>query len=139
MRFVREKTLHFQHCDPAGIIFYPQYFVLFHEVLEEWFTEGLKTPYGDYIRHRRLGVPAVKTSADFLRQVFLGDVIRLELQCHRIGSSSLDYSIEAWCHNTCCARAETTVVQMSLETRRAVPFDDALRARLSGFLLPRAD
>ena len=62
MRFVREKTLHFQHCDPAGIIFYPQYFVLFHEVLENWWTEGLGIPYGDYIRRQRLGVPAVRTA-----------------------------------------------------------------------------
>jgi len=134
MLFIREKTLHFQHCDPAGIIFYPQYFVIFHEVLEEWFTDGLQTPYGDYIRHRRLGVPAVKTSAEFLQQAFLGDVLRCELQCTRLGASSLDYTVEARVAGALCARVHTTVVQMSLESRRAVPFDAELRARLTAFL-----
>jgi 4-hydroxybenzoyl-CoA thioesterase len=134
MLFVRDKTLHFQHCDPAGIIFYPQYFVIFHEVLEDWFTHGLDTPYGAYIRQRRLGVPAVKTTAEFMRQVFLGDVLRCELQCTRLGASSLDYTLEAWLGEELCAHAHTTVVQMSLETRRAVPFDDTLRTRITGYL-----
>jgi 4-hydroxybenzoyl-CoA thioesterase len=39
--FVREKRVRFHHCDPAGIVFYPQYFVLFHELMEDWFREGL--------------------------------------------------------------------------------------------------
>ncbi len=132
--FVREKTLHFHHCDPAGIIFYPQYFVLFHEVVEEWFTLGLDCPYGEYVRHRRLGVPAVKTTADFLQQAYLGDVLRFELQCTRLGASSLDYTVMVWRAEELCARGAATLVQMSLETRKSVPFDDPLRARIAAYL-----
>lgn len=134
MRFIREKTLHFQHCDPAGIIFYPQYFVLFHEVLENWWTEGLGIPYGDYIRRQRLGVPAVRTEAEFFAQAWLGDVLRFELICTRLGQSSLDYRIEAWRDETLCARGTCTVVQSSLETRKSVPFTGSLRERLQAFL-----
>jgi 4-hydroxybenzoyl-CoA thioesterase len=39
--FVRDKRVRFQHCDPAGIVFYPQYFVMIHELMEDWFTEAL--------------------------------------------------------------------------------------------------
>lgn len=134
MRFIRHKTLHFQHCDPAGIIFYPQYFVLFHEVLENFWTEALGLPYGDYIRKQRLGVPAVKTAAEFMAQAWLGDTLRIELGVTRLGSSSLDYVVEAWREDTLCARSTCTVVQTSLETRRSVPFDGPLRARLEDYL-----
>jgi 4-hydroxybenzoyl-CoA thioesterase len=134
MVFTREKTLHFHHCDPAGIIFYPQYFVLGHEVLEEWFTDALATPYGEYIRVQRLGVPAVKTAAEFISQAFLGEVLRFELLCTRLGTSSLDYTVQIWLANELRARVHTTVVQISLETRRAVPFTESLRARISAFL-----
>jgi 4-hydroxybenzoyl-CoA thioesterase len=134
MRFIREKTLHFQHCDPAGIIFYPQYFVLFHEVLENWWTEGLGIPYGDYIRRHRLGVPAVHTEAEFLAQAWLGDVLRFELAVTRLGQSSLDYRIDAWRGETLCARGKCTVVQTSLETRKSVPFTGSLRESLQTFL-----
>jgi 4-hydroxybenzoyl-CoA thioesterase len=136
MHFERDKTLHFQHCDPAGIIFYPQYFVLFHEVLEDWFTEGLDTPYGDYIRHQRLGVPTVKTAGEFFVQAYLGDRLSIRLQCVRLGGSSLDYVAEAWRGSELCARGSGTIVQISLDTRRSVPFAPALRERIGRFLAP---
>ncbi len=136
MIFERTKTIRFQHCDPAGIIFYPQYFVLFHEVMEDWFTEGLATPYGDYIRQQRLGVPAVKADAEFMTQAYLGERLRCELRCTRLGNSSLDYQVEAWCGDELRARGRATVVQMSLETRRSVPFSPTLRARIEKFVTP---
>ena len=135
MRFERNKTLRFQHCDPAGIIFYPQYFVLFHELMEEWFTEALDTPYGDYIRVRRLGVPAVKVEVEFLTQGYLGDSLRFGLSCVRLGTSSLTLAVDAYGGDECRARGQLTIVQMSLESRRGVAFDGALRARIEQYLM----
>lgn len=134
MRFERDKTLRFQHCDPAGIIFYPQYFVLFHELMEEWFTEALNIPYGEYIRVQRLGVPAVKVEAEFLTQAFLGDTLRFGLICELLGASSLTLAVDVHSGDACRARGKITVVQMSLESRRAVVFDSALRGRIERFL-----
>ena len=34
-RFVVPVPIRFAHCDPAGIIFFPQYLVLFHGVVEQ--------------------------------------------------------------------------------------------------------
>jgi acyl-CoA thioesterase FadM len=39
--FATDKLIRFHHCDPAGIVFYPQYFVLFNELVEDWFNHGL--------------------------------------------------------------------------------------------------
>ena len=136
MWFERTRTIRFHHCDPAAIIFYPQYFVLFHELLEEWFTDGLGTPYGEYIRVARLGVPAVKAECEFFTQCGLGDAVRFRLQPTRLGTSSLGYTGEAWGGEELRARAAITVVQMSLETRRSVPFAPDLRARIEAFLAP---
>ena len=33
--FECDKLIRFHHCDPAGIVFYPQYFVLFNELVED--------------------------------------------------------------------------------------------------------
>jgi 4-hydroxybenzoyl-CoA thioesterase len=33
--FECDKLIRFHHCDPAGIVFYPQYFVLFNELVAE--------------------------------------------------------------------------------------------------------
>lgn len=120
--------------DPAAIVFYLQYVILFHEMLEDWFNDGLGTDYGHYIRVERLGVPAVRTACEFLAQMRMGERLSLRLWCTRLGTSSLDYMIEAWCAEELRARASTTVVQMSLESRRSVPWSVALRARIEPYL-----
>ena len=48
------EPVRFHHCDPAGLIFYPQCFVLFHELMEDWFTRGLDEPYPDLVMRRRI-------------------------------------------------------------------------------------
>lgn len=136
MWFEREKLIRFNHCDPAAIIFYPQYFVLFHELMEDWFCEALGTDYGEYIRERRLGVPAVRAECEFLSQAKLGDRVRFRLEPVRLGKSSLDLEGEALDGGELRARAHITVVQMSLDTRRAVPFADPLRTSIASFLRP---
>ena len=138
MWFERLKVIRFHHCDPAAIIFYPQYFVLFHELMEEWFTEGLHTNYGTYIREQRLGVPAVRAECDFTAQSRLGDEVLFRLQPVKLGNSSLTFTAEALAGSELRARAQITVVQMSLESRKAVPFDATLRARIEAFLAPAA-
>ena len=134
MWFARDKLIRFNHCDPAAIIFYPQYFVLFHELMEDWFNEGLDTNYGDYISRARLGVPAVRADCEFLSQSRLGDVVRFQLEPVHLGKSSLAFEGEARCGEELRARARITAVQMSLDTRRSVPFDDRLRAHIARFL-----
>ena len=136
MWFERRKVIRFHHCDPAAIIFYPQYFVLFHELMEEWFTEGLQTDYGEYVRNARLGVPAVTAACEFFAPSQLGDVVDFRLQPTRLGSSSLAFVGEATGKHQLRARAHITVVQMSLDTRQSVPFAAPLRARITTYLAP---
>jgi 4-hydroxybenzoyl-CoA thioesterase len=40
--FEVEKLIRFHHCDPAGIVFFPQYLVLCHEVIEDWIEHGIE-------------------------------------------------------------------------------------------------
>lgn len=45
-------------------MFYPQYFVLFHELMEDWFNEGLGGNYAEYIREQGMGLPTVKVECE---------------------------------------------------------------------------
>ena len=58
MSFTVRKAIRFQHCDPAGIVFYPRYFVLMNEVVEDWFDNGLGIDFGEFHARDRLGVDA---------------------------------------------------------------------------------
>ena len=39
--FERDVLIRFSHCDPAGIVFFPQYLVMFNNHVEDWVTDGL--------------------------------------------------------------------------------------------------
>ena len=44
--FHSDMLVRFSHCDPAGIVFYPQYFIMFNGLVEDWFNQGLGVNYG---------------------------------------------------------------------------------------------
>jgi 4-hydroxybenzoyl-CoA thioesterase len=137
--FVRESTIRFHHCDPAGIVFYPQYLVMLHEFVEHWFDEGLALPYARFISEQRLGIPVVRLDCEFFAPSRLGDRVELSLIVVRLGNSAIDLVLEVHGKDAHGApelrmRAKQTVVVMSLETHRSVAIEPSLRERMSAFL-----
>lgn len=131
--FCREQTLRFSHCDPAGIVFYPQYFVLFNGLVEDWFDEGLEIGYADFIATRRLGLPTAHLECDFLRPSRMGEVLTLALSVERIGERSFTLALEARGPEGARLRARQVIVTTSLETHRAIALPADLRERLAQF------
>ena len=48
-RFERPLRIRFGHCDPAGIVYFPQYLVMLNGLLEDWFTDGLGVSYAELL------------------------------------------------------------------------------------------
>lgn len=131
--FIQKKLIRFQHCDPAGLIFYPRVFELGGEVIEDWFIEWSgHTPHAFHqIEHRSL--PTVKTSCEFFDQVRFSDQLTFALNVNAVGRSSISLSIEASRDNDLCFRITSNLVQVSLDDGgryRACPFTDDVRQRL---------
>jgi 4-hydroxybenzoyl-CoA thioesterase len=134
--FSAEKRIRFHHCDPAGIVFYPQYFVLFHELMEDWFRDGLGIDYAAFVRDGGMGLPTVKVDCEFLAPNPLGDLLRLELHLTRLGQASIALRIHGHANGRECVRANLTVVHASLHPLRSAPIPDALREKMARFLAP---
>jgi len=132
--FESSKPIRFHHCDPAGIVFYPEYFVVFNELVEDWFNEGLGIDFARYHTKERRGVPAVHVECDFLAPSAVGEMLRLRLRVKQIGTSSLTLGIEALAGDESRVRATLVVVHASLDTLKAVPFAPELREKLARFL-----
>lgn len=133
--FEDDKLIRFHHCDPAGIIFYPQYFVLFNELVEDWFTQGLGVSFVEQITRDRVSIPMGRVECDFLAPSKIGDTLRFSLRVARLGSSSIRLAIEVRHDAEIRVRANLTVVLASLATLRSVPISDDLRARMSRYLI----
>lgn len=137
--FYSDTLVRFSHCDPAGIIFYPHYFVLFNGLVEDWFNHALKIDYAHFITTRRLGLPMVNIQCDFLAPSKIGEVITLTLKLEHIGNSSIVLATDALFEDRVRVRARLTLCVISIDAQRAVPIPDDLRARFSDFQQGKLD
>ncbi len=97
--FVRTRLVRFSDCDPAGISFYPQYFVIFNGLVEDWFNEGLGIGYTQAIRERHLGWPTVHFEVDFHAVSRMGEEVDLSLEVERLGTRSLTLRLRCTGHD----------------------------------------
>lgn len=101
--FRRQHKIHFSECDPAGIVFYPQYFVLFNDLIERWVDTLLPDGYHGVIGARRLGMPTVHLEVDFKAISRFGDQVWLELEVVRLGASRSRWPGAAPAQTASCA------------------------------------
>lgn len=134
--FECDKLIRFHHCDPAGIVFYPQYFVLFNELVEDWFNQGLGIDFARFHVEDATGVPMGSIACRFLSPSKVGETLRLSLSVNRIGKSSLELNVTGKSRETVRVQATLTVVFASLKSHRSVPISDDMRARLERYLVP---
>jgi 4-hydroxybenzoyl-CoA thioesterase len=132
--FEVEDTIRFAQCDPAGIVFFPQYLVMLNTLHERWFTEGLGVPYPEYIGVRRLGVPTVRLECDFTAVSKHGDRLRQRLAVAKLGRTSLELAVEFDSAGELRARFRQVLVCTSLATHKSHPLPDDLRAAMQRYL-----
>ncbi len=129
-----EYPILFSHCDPAGVVYFPQFFDLLHRTMEDWFNFGLEERFADLIMAKRLGVPTVKTHVDFVAPARFGDMLRVELRVLRLGRASVELGVDSFVDGQPCFKARHTICVISLQTRKAVPIPDGLRARMQAYV-----
>ncbi len=129
--FRRERLIRFSDCDPAGIVFYPQYFVMFNALVEDWITEGFGIGYGALVMERRVGLPTVRLEADFSAVSRLGDRVALSLEVERLGTRSLTLALRCeGVDGEPRMAMRQVLVATSLDTHRAIALPADLRAAI---------
>lgn len=130
-RYERVYPIRFSHCDPAGIVFFPQYLVLFNHLLEDWFTHGLGIDYVEFIGKRRVGTPTVRLECDFRAISRMGEDVNFALWPDKVGTRSLTLAIEASCKGELRVGARQVLVFTDLESHKAVEIPQDVRAALN--------
>ncbi len=92
LTFSVQKQVRFHHCDPAGIVFYPQFFYLLHEVQED-FLAHIGFPEHALIAGGR-GVPIVDLKTEFLGMCRHGDMLTITLVLTKVGNASIGMRYE---------------------------------------------
>ena len=133
MRFERQVPIRFGHCDPAGIVFFPQYFVLFNGLVEDWVSDALGIPYAELIGVRRIGLPTVSLATDFRAVSRMGEIVSFGLSVERLGTRSFTLALDCRHDGKERVSARHVIVSTDLDTHRAVALPADLRNAIERF------
>ena len=129
MSYTRVIPIEFNHCDPAGIVFYPRYFEMTNSVVENFFADVVGHSFARmHTGGTHNGVPTVAIRCDFRAPSRLGDKVPFTLTVLSVGRSSLVVRIVAAVEGEVRLETENTLVW--IDGGRAAPWPDDIRAVL---------
>jgi 4-hydroxybenzoyl-CoA thioesterase len=133
LKFTTRKMIQFSHCDPAGIVFYPQFFYILSEAKED-FLIHIGHPQHHYINKLRKGWPMVRLETDFKIPSRYGDQIDVDIEVFKLGRTSLglEYTIRGDDGERLVANS--IIVLTNLDTGKPLPIPDDLRDALTPYL-----
>ena len=131
--FERPLRIRFAHCDPAGIVFFPQYLVMINNLVEDWVSEALGVPYAELLGKRRTGMPTVSLQCEFTAISHMGDDVLLGLSVERVGGKSITLQIGCRCGDEQRMVVRQVLVFTSLDTHRAIDIPSDLRGAIDRF------
>lgn len=131
--FSVDMPIRFSHSDPAGIVYYPNYFDMFNAVIEDWFAGPLGVDYAAQILKSRLGFPTVHAECDFFVPSRMGERLTFTLLVRAIGRSSMRLEIVGHVGMQERLRARLVLVVISLDTSRSIAIPEDLRTRFTAY------
>jgi 4-hydroxybenzoyl-CoA thioesterase len=132
--FKREVLVRFAHCDRAGWVFYPRYFEMISDFVEDWFAAGLGTSAPELLRRRAILTPSVHFTADFVKPAQFGERLLFTLRVRRIGRTSCELEIDASLAGDTRMKLRQVLVLISASTGRAVAIPAQLARRMQKFV-----
>lgn len=132
--FTTQRLIRFSHCDPAGIVFFVNFFEMISGIVEDWFRDAVHLPFQEMHLERRVGFPIVSTGCEFFRPCHLGDTLLLELAIARLGRASIEFDIRGRVGGDEKFRARHKVAMVSLDTFRSMPIPDDMRAKMLAYV-----
>ncbi len=125
----------FRHgqCDPAGIVYTPEFFNVFNWAVEDWFCTRLGIDYQDIVDSRRTGLGYVNASATFFSPCKMGESVDIFVVVERVGGKSYSLRLHAMKGDTEALRGYFTTVTTSLDTHRPVDIPQDIRDALTGY------
>ena len=134
MAFRTSVPVRFGDVDHAGIVFYPKFFVYFHEAFEQFFDDA-GIAYHRLIGDRAVGFPTVHIETDYKLPLKYGDSLDLEVSVSKLGIKSATFKYAGYRHRDgkhACS-ALITVACVDMKSFKAMDLPGDLRALFERF------
>lgn len=123
-----EVAIRRSHCDPAGIIYYPNYLDIFEDAIEDRLGAG----YRALVLERGIGIAVVAVDCQFLAPVRMGDRLQLRVRLAALEGGSAVLSVDGEAAGAMRLTGRLTAVCTELASQRRIPFPRELHASLAG-------
>ena len=134
MAFRTTVPVRFGDVDHAGIVYYPKFFIYFHEAFEDFFDHN-GFAYHVQLNQRRIGFPTVHIDTDFKMPLRYGDSLDVEMSVPRLSGRSATFRYLGYRHKDglLACSAQITCACVDLDSFKAVAIPDDLRALFHRF------
>ncbi|WP_149587177.1 acyl-CoA thioesterase [Tabrizicola flagellatus] len=132
MTYHRSIRVEFNHCDPAGIVFYPRYFEMMNSVIENFFRDVAGRTFGQMMTSRT-GVPTAAVETVFHAPSRLDDLLDWRLSVTRLGRTSVGIALQAHGDGQHRLTSSLTLVHIN-ESGRPQPWPQDVRGRIAAFM-----
>lgn len=131
--FTVTQPIRFSQTDPAGIVYFPNYFDMCNAVIEDWLGQEIGLDYPTLVMRERIGAPIVHAECDFFVPSRWGDRLRLSLLVERAGRSSLAYRIVGHAQGTVRLAARIVVALIDVESGKPLPLLERMREKIEAY------
>ena len=134
MRHRYAMRVRFGDTDPAKIVFYPRYFVWFHDAFETIFETAVGVPYATVLDRWRVGYPCVQTACEYKRPARFGELLEIEVFLSRLGERSATFEYRVRRGEELVATASIKVVGMDMDRHVPVPLPEPVRTAFAPYV-----
>jgi 4-hydroxybenzoyl-CoA thioesterase len=131
--FTIHDKIRFSDCDPAGIVFYPTYFVRISDLFEDWMESTMGLSFQRDFVAGGVSLPTVHLETDFKAVRMQGQRISLTLILTHVGNSSIRYTVVAHDDGLEIFRARVVAVLMSKQTSRPMALPANVRRQFEAY------
>ena len=133
--FILRRQVEFNHCDPAGMVFYPRFFEMISATIERFLGDAVGYGWdGMAITSGGRGTPMGQIDVRFEAPAFLGDWLEFRLTVARIGTASATFTIACHGAEERTFLCHATIVHADTGGGRSVPWPEAAREGMARYL-----
>ena len=132
--FTVRRDIRFSDSDPAGIVFYAEFFRMFNDLFEDWLNKRLGIDFARQFRDEQRMFPLVHVEVDFKEARIMGQQMDLTLVLKRLGRSSITYDIVAHDGDVEILRGSFVTVVASKATMSTIDIPPDIRAPMEDYL-----
>lgn len=131
--FEKEIQLRFREADPAGVLFFAQFFALAHDCFED-FLQAVGISWNDWFRSKDYLVPIRHTECEFLRPLSPGQKCTIQACVVKMGDSSFKMKYVFFSGNEICAEVLMVHTFLAAQSKQKISVPQQIRFQFSPYL-----